>query len=174
MMIMNAAELLDIIQTDPAERLVCTYGEGDAAAWHLVIRRHEVSAALVNDLLQSPAGPEQPQLVPVGDGLLPGTSQTYRFFVTSQETPAPNVASKRKRGRPRNPNALDSAERKARSRDKQGREDIYRRLLIAVMADKIPAENLRQLEAHRTFGPLIREARTLAKAAALAATNLDG
>ena len=174
MMIVDASTLLEIVQTDPAERLVCTYGEGDAAAWHLVIRRHAVSTTLVNDLLQPTTGPERPQLVPVGDGLLPGTSQTYQFSVTSPKLPDPNAASKRKRGRPRNPNALDAAERKARSRDKQGREDIYRRLLIAVMADTIPAGKLRQLEAHRTFGPLIREARTLAKAAALAITDLDG
>lgn len=168
--------LASLMTADPTERIVQTFQADGPPQWHLVRRRLEVSPEVVRALLDAWTSDADgvPCLVPVADGLLPGTSQTYRFSATLQKFDLPDTQPRRKRGRPRKPDAPDAAERMAASRNRKARTDVHRLLLIAAMTEHMPAEKLHQLEAHRTFGPILREARFMAKAAALTGSNLDG
>ncbi|SMF39357.1 hypothetical protein SAMN02982917_1982 [Azospirillum oryzae] len=171
----SVERLASLMTADPTERVVQTFQADGPPQWHLVRRRLEVSPEVVRALLAAgSAGADGvPCLVPVADGLLPGTSQTYQFSVTLQKIDHTDPQPRRKRGRPRKPDAPGAAERMAASRDRKARIDVHRLLLIAAMTEHMPTEKLRQLETHRVFGPIIREARFMAKAAALTGSNLE-
>lgn len=91
------------------------------------------------------------------------TKEDGRISVTLPKSPVPVGAGVRKRGRPRKPDALDAAEKMARSRERKAHQDACRMVLIAAMAKHLSAEQLQRFADHGTFGPILEEARVFAQ-----------
>jgi len=86
--ITDPADALEILDADPAERIIRTHTEG-GSEWHLERDRREVVGAVV-ELLRC-GGPLlerfDGQLVPVADGLLPGAAMAQTFIWRPERVP---------------------------------------------------------------------------------------
>lgn len=158
MLIDTIAKLL----LNDGERVVMTFTES-GVAWHLLRDRREIPFNIVKILINGDDASLNGRLVPVGDGLVPGVSQTFRWepiFATLQKIPEP----RRKRGRPRNPvPPADAATRMAQSRERKALRDLQTHLLVAALLRFAPPDEARRLETHPVFGPIVRQARIAAK-----------